>query len=146
MGDTLEGDVLDLPPIAVTLPGPPPKKFNDIQINMHIPKYLPEEQKKKKVAEVKENRRKWKEIQEQKREEQVAITKEEVDVVFADLEAEKQRPKQEKEDPIMRFIADEPKYEVEERPGKLSEAPADDRPFARLQRSFEQRRKTMLHE
>jgi hypothetical protein len=146
MGDTLAGDVLDLPHIDVALPGPPPKKQNDIQINMHIPRWLPEEQKKKKVAEVKANRRRWKELDDEKKEAEVAITQEEADDVMAAVEAEKQRPKQAKEDPIMRFIADEPAYEVEEMPGKLSDAPADARPFARLQRSLESRRKTMLHE
>jgi hypothetical protein len=46
----------------------------------------------------------------------------------------------------MRFIADEPEYRVDEQPVRLGDAPADTRPFARLQRSFEERRKVGLHE
>jgi hypothetical protein len=146
MGDTLEGDVLDFPPIDVKIPPPPSRKRNDIQINMHIPKYLPEDQKKKLVAEVRENRRKWHEAEALKHAADIEISKEEADEVLAQLEAEKSKPKPEKPDPLMRFIADEPAFEVEAVPASLSEAPAEPRPFARLQKSFEERRKVGLHE
>ncbi|KAH0785197.1 hypothetical protein GPJ56_010840 [Histomonas meleagridis] len=147
IGDTLEGDVSNGPLIDIPAPNPPQRKPKRL-LNMPVPKYLPDEQKAKIKREIREN---FKLLRQEKEEELVPEferTKETAEEINKRMEELANRPKKEKEhvDGILNFIADEPSLEMEKLPQNLSEVQADQRPLARLQRSFEIRRKVALHE
>jgi hypothetical protein len=146
MGDLLAGDVINAPTCAVEFPPRPKKEKSDVVIRAHIPKYLPDAQKREMHEALRNGHRILRERQEAKTLPEFERTLE----IAAELEAERMersnRPKKEKEDSLLRFIPDEPEYRVDERPERLSDAPADQRPFSRLERSFEVRRKVGLRE
>jgi hypothetical protein len=147
MADTLAGDIIASgPPCAIDPPAPPRHERGDIELVGRIPRHLPDAKKAELKRTLREKQRIIRERAAAALEPEFARTKE----VAAELEQRKEelanKPKKEKEDYLMKFIPDEPEYRVDQVPDSLTNAPADQRPFSRLQRSFEQRRKVGLHE
>jgi hypothetical protein len=146
MGDLLAGDVIAAPVINAEPPPPPKIEKSDVVLRPFIPKWIPDAQKR----EMRKALREAHKVLRERGEAEFLPEFERVPEIAAEIKAEKEelekRPKKEKEDHLLRFIAEEPEYRVDEQPERLSDAPGDQRPFARLQRSFEERRKVGLHE
>ena len=147
VGDTLQGDVSIAPEIDVESPKVKEKRKKRF-LNQPVPKYLPDDVKAKLRQE---NRERFNEMRKEKEEElepEFEKTKEAADEIQKALEKSKNKPKKEKKDITgthLRYIADEPSLEMESLPSSLRDLQADSRPFARLQRSYEVRRKVGLH-
>lgn len=146
MGDSLRGDVPTAPVITEPSPAPKQRQSLGVEFNGKIPKWLPEEKRKELKQKLRESFKKVKEIKEQELIPEFEKTKEAAEEVQKQLKELAEKPKREKEDKLMRFIAAEPGYDMESVPKTLGETNGDTRAFARLQRSFEERRKVGLHE
>ena len=146
MGDSLKGDVPNGPAVDIPAPGPKKKEGYGIRAIRTIPKWYPEEKRKQMMQDVKIASRQIREKMEEELLPEFENTKEIAVEVQEKMKEIAEKPKQEKEDKLMNFIAAEPGYDMEKVPETLSELSGDTRPFARIQRSFEQRRKVGLHE
>ena len=146
IGDSTIGDIPHLPETTCK----PPEKTStvkfDIVVDGKVPKSMPDEQKKIKYKALREALKQVQEREDAKILPEFEKTKEYAKEIQEKIEELASRPKKEKEDKLMKFIADEPEFKIYEQPQSLSELPADDRPFARLQRKFEVERKVGLHE
>lgn len=146
IGDSTIGDVPKVPEVT----SKPPEKVStvsfDIVVDGKIPKSMPDDQKKIKHQALREALRQIQAKEDEKILPEFEKTKEYAKEIQDRKEELASRPKAEKEDKLMKFIADEPNFKIYEQPNSLTELPADDRPFARLQRKFEIERKVGLHE
>jgi len=144
IGDSLAGEspVGPSEPVKIS-PAPKSKpEKSTLKVNANIPSYLPAENRKKIRTEINENRKillKMKDEQTQSQFEKDLTEK-------TDIEENNDKEPKQKIDPLERFIIDEPEYEQDSAPSSLSELSGDKKQFARLQRSFEVRRKVGLHQ
>lgn len=147
IGDSTIGDVPNLPETT----SKPPERIStvkfDIEVDGKIPKSMPDDQKKIKHQALREALRQI----EAKREEEILPEFEKIKDYEKEIQDKKEelasRPKKEKEDKLMKFIADEPVFEnIHEQITSITDIPADVHQFARWQRKNEIDRKTVLHE
>lgn len=147
VGDTLLGDAPNAPAVDVESPQIKEKKKKRL-LNQHVPKYLPDDVKAKMKQEIRERFLEMKKEKEEELVPEFEKTKEAAEEIQKAIEKSKNKPKKQKKADHgrhLRFIADEPSLEMEAMPSSLREIQADTRPFARLQRSNEVRRKVCIH-
>lgn len=146
IGDSLAGDVPNLPETTVKLPEKVFAEKFEIQIDGKIPKTMPDDQKKIKYKQLREDLRRIQAKEDAKILPEFEKTKEYQKEIEERIQELASRPKVEKEDRLMKFIPDEPEPDIHKLPENITELPAYSRPFASLQRKFEIERKTILHE
>lgn len=133
---------------SIPIPNPPEHPPKLVEFPRPIKRYYDEETKKRLREETKAARAKLREIQNKPIEEENAnFGPEEIEKLKEQIEEEKNRPHKPKVDvKAEMFIAAEPELRVDKQVEKFTDLQPDTKGFARLQRSFEIRRKVGLHE
>lgn len=147
LGDSTAGDIASITQVTVLPPEKPEKKKNDLLQNAFIPKTLPDDQKRIKYQELRENRKLLNERIEAERAPEFEKTPEYLKEIIERNEEIAQRPKKEKEDVYAKlFIAEDPEFPIYEKANTLTDLPSDNQPLVRWQLDMERRRKVALHE
>ena len=146
LGDSVKGDAAVDIQVNERPPDPVKVLKKDVLFDGKVTKSMPDNIKMQKHQAKREAERKIREIIEEKmlpEFDKVPQYSEEIRKRNEEIAA---RPKKEKEDKLMKFVADEPEFQVHEKVNSLAEMPGDVRAFSRIQRKFEVERKTALHE